>query len=104
MGERLRHMRAVIDISRNGNGPYVSDNQDGPDWCNPPGRKLGAYPVLAPWGQSLAGYPGVAGLLRIKDPWISDGSCRRTENGQMEPPAGAAYPAYTIGLAQGGSP
>lgn len=51
----------VIDISRNGNGPHPSG-----DWCNPPGRKLGAPPVVSnSWGADA--------LLWIKAPGESDG-------------------------------
>ena len=32
-------MLAVLDTSRNGNGPY--SGPDAPQWCNPPGRALG---------------------------------------------------------------
>jgi endoglucanase len=86
-------MQAVIDVSRNGNGPTADGS-----WCNPPGRKLGQLPVLAPWGSSLPGLPGVAGLLWIKTPGVSDGDCHG------DPPAGAWYPQYTMALAKGWSP
>ena len=34
----------VIDTSRNGNGPWQSDDPEA--WCNPPGRALGECPTL----------------------------------------------------------
>jgi endoglucanase len=71
----------VIDTSRNGLGP----SPDG-QWCNPPGRALGARP----------GTPSDFRLdwnLWIKRPGESDGTC----NGG--PPAGAFWPAYADGLA-----
>lgn len=86
-------MRAVIDTSRNGNGPYVSTTKlSGPDWCNPPGRSLGARPTLT------TGQAGIAGYLWVKDPGVSDGAC----NGGPE--AGQLWPQYAVGLAQGNSP
>jgi endoglucanase len=71
----------VIDTSRNGLGPSA-DGQ----WCNPPGRALGARP----------GTPADYRLdwdLWVKRPGESDGTC----NGG--PPAGAFWPAYADGLA-----
>jgi endoglucanase len=72
----------VIDTSRNGLGP----SPDG-QWCNPPGRALGAKP----------GTPGDRRLdwnLWIKRPGESDGPC----NGG--PAAGVYWPSYADGLAQ----
>jgi len=86
-------MKAVIDTSRNGHGPYVSTTSlSGPTWCNPPGRSLGIRPTLD------TGKAGIAGFLWIKDPGVSDGAC----NGG--PPAGQLWPQYAVGLAQGNSP
>jgi endoglucanase len=71
----------VIDTSRNGLGP-APDGQ----WCNPPGRALGARP----------GTPGDFRLdwdLWIKRPGESDGPC----NGG--PAAGIYWPSYADGLA-----
>lgn len=90
----LRQALAVIDVSRNGSGAPA----DPANWCNPPGRTLGQAPILAPWNQALQGYPDVAGLLRIKTPGVSDGSC----NGG--PAAGEFWPDYAVGLAKGGTP
>jgi len=77
--------RAVIDTSRNGDGPYTGP--DRPQWCNPPGRALGPSPRLDP------GPPGIDAYLWIKDPGASDGPC----NGG--PPAGQYWPQYALGLA-----
>jgi endoglucanase len=80
------NMRAVIDTSRNGNGPYAGP--DSPQWCNPPGRALGLAPKLNP------GPAGVDAYLWIKDPGASDGQC----NGG--PPAGQYWPQYALRLFQ----
>jgi endoglucanase len=69
----------VIDTSRNGNG---SDGQ----WCNAPGRALGAPPTAA------TGFPLVDAFLWIKTPGVSDGTC----NGG--PPAGTWWPSYALAL------
>jgi len=58
----------VIDTSRNGAGPAP----DGPlNWCNPPGRALGALPTTVTAGPHADAY------LWIKHPGESDGSCDR---------------------------
>jgi endoglucanase len=78
---------AVVDTSRNGNGPYTGP--DAPQWCNPPGRALGLRPRLDP------GPAGIDAYLWIKDPGASDGPC----NGG--PPAGQYWPQYAMALVQG---
>jgi endoglucanase len=80
------HVKAIIDTSRNGNGPYYGP--DSPQWCNPPGRALGAAPRLNPGPQGIDAY------LWIKDPGASDGPC----NGG--PAAGQYWPQYAVGLYQ----
>jgi endoglucanase len=77
---------AVIDTSRNGNGPYTGP--DTPQWCNPPGRALGPAPRLNP------GPAGIDAYLWVKDPGASDGPC----NGG--PAAGQYWPQYAAGLLQ----
>lgn len=72
----------IIDTSRNGAGSAP----DG-EWCNPPGRKLGAAPTTE------ALYPAVDALLWIKRPGESDGTC----NGG--PPSGEWWPEYALMLA-----
>ncbi len=73
----------VADTSRNGLGP-TSDHQ----WCNPDGRALGLPPTFE------TGSPVADGLLWIKAPGESDGSC----NGG--PSAGEWWPEYARGLAE----
>ncbi|MDM4763957.1 glycoside hydrolase family 6 protein [Galbitalea sp. SE-J8] len=70
----------VIDTSRNG------VPGDGSDWCNPPGRALGAAPTTD------TGIAGVDAFLWVKTPGRSDGPC----NGG--PPAGQWWPAYALAL------
>ena len=76
----------VIDTSRNGNGPWESDDPE--SWCNPPGRALGATPTTDT-GDDL-----VDAWLWIKTPGESDGECRGA------PPAGVWYPEYALELAR----
>ncbi|MET7402567.1 glycoside hydrolase family 6 protein [Dactylosporangium sp. NPDC005572] len=73
----------VVDTGRNGNGPLSAA-----DWCNPPGRALGAAPT------ANAGGAHADALLWIKVPGDSDGPC----NGG--PAAGAWMPEYALGLAR----
>ena len=80
------HLSAVVDTSRNGDGPYAGPRQ--PQWCNPPGRATGPAPTLDPHAVGIAAY------LWIKNPWASDGPC----NGG--PPAGQVWVQYTLGLAR----
>lgn len=74
----------VIDTSRNGNGPWESDDPEA--WCNPPGRSLGDAPAVE------TADPLVDAYLWIKRPGESDGSCRGG------PEAGQWYPEYALGL------
>ena len=79
----------VVDVGRNGLGPWT-----GPlDWCNPPGRALGAAPTTTPAD------PTADALLWVKPPGESDGSCPRasprpersgstTRSASPTPPAG----------------
>jgi endoglucanase len=85
LSRMLRGKHFVIDTSRNGNGPYTGPLT--PQWCNPPGRALGAAPT------TRTGDRSVDALLWIKYPGASDGSCR-----PGEPPAGAWWPEYALGL------
>lgn len=75
----------VIDTGRNGRGGYWHDGVM--QWCNPPGRGLGADPT------THTASPLVDAYLWIKTPGGSDGPC----NGG--PPAGGWWPAYALGLA-----
>jgi endoglucanase len=74
---------AVIDVSRNGNGPSI----DG-EWCNPPGRALGKIPTYT------TGDPSIDALLWVKNPAESDGE----KNGGI--PAGQYHPKYLQELAR----
>jgi endoglucanase len=74
----------VIDTSRNGAGPATGVALD---WCNPPGRAMGAAPTTATAGAHADAY------LWVKRPGESDGSC---EPG--EPPAGRFVNEYAIEL------
>lgn len=73
----------VIDTGRNGLGP-APDGQ----WCNPPGRALGARPTTTT-GDAL-----VDGYLWVKAPGDSDGACNGGSTAQ------AWLPEYALGLAQ----
>ncbi|MFD3567949.1 glycoside hydrolase family 6 protein [Streptomyces sp. NPDC058667] len=79
----------VIDTSRNGNGP-ATEGDPAENWCNPPGRALGAAPTRS------TGDPLVAAHLWIKRPGESDGPCRGG------PEAGEWFDAYARELAGGG--
>ena len=95
----------VIDTSRNGLGPWkpTASYPDAQDWCNPPGRGLGARPT-ADTGTAL-----VDAYLWAKVPGESDGSCNRgiagstTDpewGGTVDPAAGAWFPQQALQLAQ----
>ena len=73
----------VVDTSRNGVGPTKHRQ-----WCNPPGRALGAVP------SARTGESRVDAFLWIKPPGESDGKC----NGG--PAAGAWWPEYALSLAR----
>jgi len=85
----LGNNHVVVDTSRNGLGPLLSNSgYTGPSWCNPPGRALGATPT------SSTGVTGVDAYLWIKTPGSSDGDC-----GLGDPAAGTFWPDYALGLA-----
>ena len=82
----------VVDTSRNGQGPWVPPAgayPDPQDWCNPPGRGLGARPTTA------TGDPLADAFLWVKVPGESDGQCSRglTDNGGVDPEWGRVDPA-----------
>ncbi|MFE7544749.1 glycoside hydrolase family 6 protein [Streptomyces platensis] len=91
-GKKLSAMvdgkRFVIDTSRNGNGP-APGGDDPENWCNPPGRALGAAPT------TKTNDPQIAAYLWIKRPGESDGTCKGG------PKAGTWWPKYALGLAHG---
>lgn len=76
----------IIDTSRNGNGPWQTNEKD--PWCNPQGRALGHVPTFD------TGNPLVDAYLWIKRPGESDGSCRGG------PAAGSFWPEYAYDLAK----
>jgi endoglucanase len=92
LGRFGNSLGAVIDTSRNGNGPYESTLEKA--WCNPPGRALGDVPTTKV-GTSLH----VHAKLWIKIPGASDGACR-----EGQPVAGEFWLDYALGLARGDSP
>lgn len=78
--------RFVIDTSRNGNGPWVSDDPE--PWCNPPGRAIGTAPTTET-GEQL-----VDAFLWVKLIGESDGECRES------PPAGVWDAEYALELVE----
>lgn len=56
---------AVIDTSRNGNGPLNPPNPN--DWCDPPGRAIGKFPTTS------TGVDGIDAYLWVKLPGEADG-------------------------------
>jgi len=82
ISRRTSRAHFVIDTSRNGNGPHERG-----EWCNPPGRALGAAP------STETGDPLIDAYLWVKRPGESDGAC----NGG--PAAGTWWPEYALGLA-----
>ncbi|MDT0269403.1 glycoside hydrolase family 6 protein [Streptomyces sp. DSM 44915] len=73
-------LTAVIDTSRNGNGP------DGEEWCDPPGRLVGENPT------ANTGNPRIDAYLWVKLPGELDGCAG---------PAGSFSPEMAYGLAGG---
>ncbi|SFC02319.1 endoglucanase [Nocardioides terrae] len=100
--EALAHF--VVDTSRNGQGPWTPPAgvyPDAQDWCNPPDRGLGLRPTTD------TGNPLADAFLWVKTPGESDGECSRglTDNGgidpewgQVDPAAGAWFPAQAADL------
>jgi endoglucanase len=101
LGGRAR-THFVIDTSRNGRGPWTppaGTYPDPQDWCNPPGRGLGARPATRTHTTLLDA------KLWIKVPGESDGSCTRGTAGPVDPawgivdpPAGAWFPRQAAQL------
>ena len=81
---------AVIDTSRNGQGPWVppaGKYSDPEDWCNPPARGLGLPPTTSTGDATIDAY------LWIKVPGESDGLCYRGTGGPLDPERGIVDPA-----------
>ncbi|MET9497225.1 glycoside hydrolase family 6 protein [Streptomyces sp. NPDC006552] len=103
---RMTHF--VTDSSRNGQGPWTppaGKYTDPQDWCNPPGRGLGARPTLR------TGDPLQDARLWIKTPGESDGLCLRgtqgpedPERGTADPKAGAWFPQQALELTRYANP
>lgn len=100
----------VIDTSRNGQGPWAPTRAypDAQDWCNPPGRGVGAL------ASAKTNVPLLDAWLWIKVPGESDGQCARglgpagttpdPEWNQVDPAAGSWFAAQGLQLAQLASP
>jgi len=101
---------AVIDTSRNGQGPWTPPAGNGwpdaQDWCNPPDRGLGARPTTNT-GSALAD-----AFLWVKIPGESDGQCDRgtgtghdpARGGIADPAAGVWFPQQAVELVRNASP
>ncbi|WP_158782633.1 glycoside hydrolase family 6 protein [Pantoea sp. BAV 3049] len=76
----------IIDTSRNGNGANAGD------WCNPPGRKIGAATGVL-FGYALAAW--------IKTPGNSDGGSSPTADCHGGPAAGIFSPDLAMKLING---
>ncbi|MCB5168792.1 glycoside hydrolase family 6 protein [Streptomyces bambusae] len=84
---RMKHF--ITDTSRNGLGPWQAPAgryRDPQDWCNPPGRGLGARP------STRTGYVLHDARLWIKTPGESDGACLRGTRGPLDPERGVQSP------------
>ncbi len=89
IGTLLGGKHFVIDTSRNGAGPYdASGASVQAEWCNPPGREIGAAPTTD------TGIAGVDAFLWVKQPGDSDGTC-----GPGQPPAGSWWLERALALA-----
>jgi endoglucanase len=113
LGSTVPTTQFVVDTSRNGLGPWnpatsSHSYSDAQDWCNPPGRGLGALST------ANTGVPLLDAYLWVKTPGESDGSCARglgpagstvdPEWGQIDPAAGEWFAAQALQLAQLASP
>jgi endoglucanase len=87
MSELTGGMHFVVDVGRNGNGPFteVVPNR----WCNPPDRALGGAPTLDTVSRLADAY------LWIKQPGSSDGTC-----GRGNPVAGMFWTARALEMAR----
>lgn len=103
---RMKHF--ITDTSRNGQGPWTppaGKYSDAQDWCNPPGRGLGARPTTRTRDRLNDGN------LWIKTPGESDGECLRgtkgpkdPERGTIAPKAGIWFPEQALELVQSANP
>lgn len=81
----VSRLKAVVDTSRNGNGPA------GSEWCDPPGRAIGTPSTTA------TGDPAIDALLWVKLPGEADGCIANA--GQFVPQR-----AYDMAVAAGPVP
>ncbi len=86
VSQLLKGAHYVIDTSRNGAGPAPDGTLN---WCNPPGRAIGASPTTDTTGAHADAY------LWVKHPGESDGQCDRGD-----PPSGVFMPDYASDLAR----
>ncbi|WP_431041601.1 glycoside hydrolase family 6 protein [Streptomyces sp. P1-3] len=102
---RMKHF--VTDTSRNGRGPWAPADayRDAQDWCNPPGRGLGAQPT------TRTGDPLHDAKLWVKTPGESDGLCLRGTHGpqdperiMVDPKAGKWFPTQALELVRLAAP
>ena len=109
LGHAVATTHFLVDTSRNGQGwwnPPPGVYSDAQDWCNPPGRGLGATPTAS------TGAPLVDAFLWVKTPGESDGTCTRgapagtvdPEWHQIDPAAGGWFPAQALQLARLANP
>ncbi|ROS78999.1 glycoside hydrolase family 6 protein [Cellulomonas sp. PhB143] len=116
--DREHQAHAVLDTSRNGQGPWTgapaggytpgdgdASNDDPEVWCNPPGRGVGETPSTTTPDAVVDAY------LWIKVPGESDGQCYRgtdgpqdPERGTVDPPAGGWFPEMAHELVTGAQP
>ena len=87
LSDQVGKAHFVIDTSRNGNGP--APESDPLHWCNPPSRALGRIPT------TRTGRARVDAFLWVKQPGVSDGSCR-----PGAPSAGQWWGSYALALVQ----
>ncbi|MBB6556738.1 glycoside hydrolase family 6 protein [Nonomuraea rubra] len=80
----VSRLKAVIDTSRNGNGP------SGSEWCDPAGRATGL------WSTTETGDPAIDAYLWVKPPGEADGCIASA--GQFVPQR-----AYDLAVAAGGT-
>ncbi|MFI5986921.1 glycoside hydrolase family 6 protein [Streptomyces sp. NPDC051555] len=105
---RARMKHYVSDTSRNGRGAWTAPAgkyREPQEWCNPPGRGLGARPTTD------TGDPLEDARLWIKTPGASDGNCLRgtagpldPERAVVDPKAGAWFPDQALELVRQANP
>ena len=118
LGTTVPTTHFVVDTSRNGKGPWnyktagYPDAGTAQDWCNPPGRGLGARPQADP----DAAFPLLDAYLWVKTPGQSDGQCDRKGGtaglnapdpewgGITDPAAGEWFPQQALQLAKLATP